>query len=162
MSSAKGPRHTNIITRKKSRQLVTNYRGTLTDCRHVKLDGTFFLKNPDLSMEEEGRRWDMEFNPSKCQVLSVTSSRTPLETHYILHGQVLEAVSSDRYLGWISPASSTRTLMWTESQPTQTGSSDLLSEISKLSPSNPRNGLSIHSSSSAGVCFSSVGPPYQR
>ena len=44
-------------------------------------------------------RWDMEFNPSKCQVVRVTSSRNPLETQYILHGQVLEAVSSTRYLG---------------------------------------------------------------
>ena len=44
-------------------------------------------------------RWDMEFNPSKCQVVRVTSSRTPLQTQYILHGQVLEAVSSAKYLG---------------------------------------------------------------
>ena len=29
----------------------------------------------------------------------MTSSRTPLQTQYILHGQVLEAVSSARYLG---------------------------------------------------------------
>ena len=35
----------------------------------------------------------------KCQVIRVTSSRTPLQTQYILHGQVLEAVSSARYLG---------------------------------------------------------------
>ena len=41
----------------------------------------------------------MEFNPSKCQVIKVTASRTPLQTQYILHGQVLEAVSSARYLG---------------------------------------------------------------
>ena len=44
-------------------------------------------------------RWNMEFNPSKCQVIRVTSSRTPLHTQYILHGQVLEAVNSARYLG---------------------------------------------------------------
>ena len=43
--------------------------------------------------------WDMEFNPSKCQVVRVTSSRTPLKTEYVLHGQVLEAVISARYLG---------------------------------------------------------------
>ena len=36
--------------------------------------------------------------------------------------------------GWISPATSAGTLMWTESQPMQTGPSDLLKEISKLSP----------------------------
>ena len=44
-------------------------------------------------------RWDMELNPSKCQVVRVTPSRDPLQTQYILHGQVLKAVSSARYLG---------------------------------------------------------------
>ena len=44
-------------------------------------------------------RWDIEINPPKCQVLRVPSSRTPLQTQYILHGQVLGAVSSARYLG---------------------------------------------------------------
>ena len=43
-------------------------------------------------------KWDMEFNPSKCQVVRMTSSRDPLQTQYILHGQVLETVSSARYL----------------------------------------------------------------
>ena len=37
--------------------------------------------------------------PSKCQVIRVTTARTPLDTQYILHGQVLEVVSSARYLG---------------------------------------------------------------
>ena len=44
-------------------------------------------------------KWDMEFNPSKCQVIQVTTSRTPFNTEYILHGQVLEVVTSARYLG---------------------------------------------------------------
>ena len=103
----------------------------------------------------------MELNPSDCQVARLTSSRNPLQTQYILHGQVLEAVSSAKYLGWISPATSAGMLMWTESQPTQTGHSDLLNEISKLSPLKSEKGLSILSSSSAGVRSSSVGPPYQ-
>ena len=41
----------------------------------------------------------MEFNPSKCQVVHVISSRAPFDTRYILYGQVLEAVTSARYLG---------------------------------------------------------------
>ena len=44
-------------------------------------------------------RWDMQFNPPKCQVIRVTASRTPLQTQFILNGQVLETVSSVRYLG---------------------------------------------------------------
>ena len=42
-------------------------------------------------------RWDMEFNLSKCQVVRVVSRR-PIILYY-LHGQVLEAVTSARYLG---------------------------------------------------------------
>ena len=45
-------------------------------------------------------RWDMEFNPSKCQVVHVTGSKGPVnKTNYVLHGQVLESVTSARYLG---------------------------------------------------------------
>ena len=89
-------------------------------------------------------RWDMEFNASKCQVVRVTSSRTPLQTQYILHGQVLEAVSRARYLGLdISSNLSWNTHADRISQPTQTCHSDLLSEMSKPIPSNPRNGISI-------------------
>ena len=46
-------------------------------------------------------RWDMEFNPSKCQVVHVTGSKStrPNKTDYILHGQVLESVTCAKYLG---------------------------------------------------------------
>ena len=44
-------------------------------------------------------RWDMEFNPSKCQVVRVTTSRKSVHFPYKLHGCVLEAVTSARYLG---------------------------------------------------------------
>ena len=49
-------------------------------------------------------KWDMEFNPSKCKVIHVTASSTPrppppLKTDNILHSQVLESVTSARYLG---------------------------------------------------------------
>ena len=44
-------------------------------------------------------KWNMEFNPSKCQVIHISTSRNPIDTSYTLHGQVLEATSSARYLG---------------------------------------------------------------
>ena len=44
-------------------------------------------------------RWDMEYNPSKCQVVHVTGSRKTVKTDYVLHGQVLESVPCARYLG---------------------------------------------------------------
>ena len=44
-------------------------------------------------------QWDMEFNPSKCQVVQVTTSRKTSNSSYILHGHVQEVVSCARYLG---------------------------------------------------------------
>ena len=43
--------------------------------------------------------WDMDFNPSKCQVLHISKSRHPAQHIYMLHGQALEAVDHTKYLG---------------------------------------------------------------
>ena len=43
--------------------------------------------------------WDMESNPSKCQMVQVTASRKPIASECKLHGQVLETVTSAKYLG---------------------------------------------------------------
>ena len=43
--------------------------------------------------------WDMEFNPSKCVVIHITRSRTPVPSQYLLHGRVLESVAGSKYLG---------------------------------------------------------------
>ena len=45
------------------------------------------------------RLWDMDFNPSKCQVLHISKSRHPAQHIYMLHGQVLEAMDHSKYLG---------------------------------------------------------------
>ena len=44
------------------------------------------------------QRWDMGFNPSKCQVLHITRAKCPIQTIYILQGTVLESVPSAKYL----------------------------------------------------------------
>ena len=44
-------------------------------------------------------RWDMEFNPSKCQVVRVTTSRKLINVTYTLHGQVLEIYHKCKVLG---------------------------------------------------------------
>ena len=44
-------------------------------------------------------KWDMEFNPSKCQVLHITRARAPIKTSYTMHNQTLDIVSAARYLG---------------------------------------------------------------
>ena len=44
------------------------------------------------------RLWDMDFNPSKCQVLHISKSRHPAQHIYLLHGQALEAMDHAKYL----------------------------------------------------------------
>ncbi|MEW8548673.1 MAG: reverse transcriptase family protein, partial [Candidatus Thiodiazotropha sp.] len=51
------------------------------------------------SLEKWEKLWDMSFNPAKCQVIHVTRRKIPFQTKYILHGCVLESVSSAKYLG---------------------------------------------------------------
>ena len=61
-------------------------------------DGKVLQNDLDrLSVWED--RWDMEFNPSKCKVVRVTTSKRLIDVTYTLHGQVLEVVTSARYLG---------------------------------------------------------------
>ena len=43
--------------------------------------------------------WDMEFNPSKCVVLSITRNKKKIAFDYKLHGQILECVDNAKYLG---------------------------------------------------------------
>ena len=41
-------------------------------------------------LQDWEKEWDMEFNPSKCQVVHITRSKRPIQTFYSMHGQVLE------------------------------------------------------------------------
>ena len=50
------------------------------------------LQNDLHILEKWEQRWDMSFNPSKCQVLHITRAKCPIQTRYILHGPVLESV----------------------------------------------------------------------
>ena len=50
-------------------------------------------------LESWEKAWDMEFNPSKCQVIHITRSRRPAQNKYYLHGVLLEAVPAAKYQG---------------------------------------------------------------
>jgi hypothetical protein len=43
--------------------------------------------------------WKMAFHPDKCNVISVTRSKKPIEFHYTLHGHTLDHVTKAEYLG---------------------------------------------------------------
>ena len=55
-------------------------------------------KNLD-NLERWSHKWDMEFNPSKCQVIHITRSKNPIPTQYTLHSCILKSVSLAKYLG---------------------------------------------------------------
>lgn len=60
------------------------------------------LLQQDLSSLEQWESvWQMNFNPSKCNVIRITPNKTKeiLETNYKLHSQILEATSNSKYLG---------------------------------------------------------------
>ncbi len=45
------------------------------------------------------RSWEMEFNPSKCQVIHICRTKKPVNHNYVMHGHILESVDQARYLG---------------------------------------------------------------
>ena len=49
------------------------------------------------SLENWESRWRMEFNPSKCTVIQITSKRTR-KASYILHRETLDTVENSKYL----------------------------------------------------------------
>ena len=61
------------------------------------------------SLQRWERTWDMEFNPSKCQVLHIARSKNPVMSSYLVHNQKLESVDAAKYLG----VSISKDLSWT-------------------------------------------------
>jgi hypothetical protein len=50
--------------------------------------------------------WQMEFHPSKCQLLHITKKRKPFARDYDIRGHKLEEVESAKYLGGYHPKES--------------------------------------------------------
>jgi len=61
------------------------------DCQSLQSDLT--------KLEQWETRWKMQFHPDKCNVLSITRKKHPIKYNYILHNQVLQHVTSVKYLG---------------------------------------------------------------
>ena len=45
------------------------------------------------------KKWLISFNPSKCEVLTVTRKKQPTLFNYSMHDQILNRVKSTKYLG---------------------------------------------------------------
>ena len=62
------------------------------------IEATFLKIDLDKLAEWE-TRWQMQFHPDKCQVLSITCSHNAIHHDYNLHGHILEHVREAKYLG---------------------------------------------------------------
>ena len=51
------------------------------------------------SLEDWEEKWNMDFNPSKCEVLHITNKRNPVNSEYHLHGVKLGVTKGGKYLG---------------------------------------------------------------
>ncbi len=57
------------------------------------------LQDDLLALEIWEQKWDMHFNPSKCQVIHITKCKKPIDTTYYLHNTKLQATTNAKYLG---------------------------------------------------------------
>ena len=57
------------------------------------------LQNDLLTLERRATVWDMQFNPSKCCILSMKRDGDKSLHFYTLCGQVLQSVTNNPYLG---------------------------------------------------------------
>ena len=82
-----------------------------TSVKFQKNQNKRYIYTPNNRLEWGGRRGGQTYGhtsgvqvgyvqPSKCQVVHVTGTKGPVKkTSYVLHGQILESVTSARYLG---------------------------------------------------------------
>ena len=68
------------------------------------VDDTAAIQADLSAIEEWERKWNMDFNPSKCEVLHITNKRNPVDSEYHLHRVQLGVTKAGKYLGvTISP-----------------------------------------------------------
>lgn len=57
------------------------------------------MQNDIHKLEDWERDWAIEFNPGKCEVLTITRKQNPIIYPYTLHGTKLKTADSSKYLG---------------------------------------------------------------
>ncbi len=105
------------------------------------------------------RKWQMEFHPAKCQVLSITWARQAIHYNYTHHGQNLEHVSTAKYLG----LTITHDLRWNEHITNIAHNATrtlgfLRRNLQIHNPPTQVNGLPNLSKTITGICSDSMGP----
>ena len=57
------------------------------------------LQSDLITLEQWASKWNMVFNPTKCEFLRVTNKTNPILMQYIIQGQVIQEVTLAKYLG---------------------------------------------------------------
>ncbi|MCG7874753.1 MAG: hypothetical protein JAY78_00305 [Candidatus Thiodiazotropha taylori] len=50
-------------------------------------------------LQDWEKKWQMSFNPTKCEVIRITRKRNPIRTTYTIHGHDLTVAKAGKYLG---------------------------------------------------------------
>ena len=67
--------------------LIYTTINTVEDCHRLQSDL--------ITLEQWASKWNMVFNPTKCEFLRVTNKTNPILMQYIIQGQVIEEVTSE-------------------------------------------------------------------
>ena len=68
--------------------------------RNIRSEKDAQLLQDDLDrLQDWERMWMMEFNPDKCEAISVTNKKNPIKYDYKIHGKTLKNVENTKYLG---------------------------------------------------------------
>ena len=51
------------------------------------------------NLQQWETKWKMEFNPDKCEAISISNKRKPITATYTIHGKTLKHVKNAKYLG---------------------------------------------------------------
>ena len=73
------------------------------------------LQNDLDNLQQWEKKWKMEFNPDKCEAISISNKRKPITATYTIHGKSLKHVKSAKYLGFLLTTSYRGTRMLTTS-----------------------------------------------
>ena len=123
---------------------------------------SIILQNDLHTLEIWEKRWDMSFNPSKCQVLHITRAKCPIQTRYILHGTVLESVPSAKYLGVTISDNLSWTLHIDSVSKKANQTLGFLKRNIKVHNKDLKSTAYDISAATVGICFNSVVPTYSN
>ena len=68
--------------------------------RTIRTEKDAQLLQEDLDrLQDWEKMWIMEFNPDKCEAISITNKRNPIQYTYKIHGKSLKNIEYTKYLG---------------------------------------------------------------